>query len=97
MYIGLFATAIYSNMQSLTHSNVETLIVFRASGPLMVSVLEWQLLGRPLPSRQSALALLGVFLFALGYVASDRAFGAPRSAQHTQPSRELQRPTVRLP
>ena len=30
VYIGLFATAIYSNMQALTHSNVETLIVFRA-------------------------------------------------------------------
>jgi len=74
MYIGLFATAIYSNMQALTHSNVETLIVFRACGPLLVSVLEWRLLGRTLPSRRSALALFGIVLFALGYVASDRAF-----------------------
>ena len=40
VYIGLFATAIYSNMQALSHSNVETLIVFRACGPLLVSVLE---------------------------------------------------------
>ena len=79
MYIGLFATAIYSNMQALTHSNVETLIVFRACGPLLVAVLEWRLLGRTLPSRRSALALLGVFFFALGYVASDRAFGARRA------------------
>jgi len=74
MYIGLFATAIYSNMQALTHSNVETLIVFRACGPLMVSLLEWRLLGRTLPSRRSVLALFGIFLFALGYVASDKAF-----------------------
>lgn len=74
VYIGLFATAIYSNMQALTHSNVETLIVFRACGPLMVSLLEWRLLGRTLPSRQSVLVLFGIFLFALGYVASDKAF-----------------------
>jgi len=74
VYIGLFATAIYSNMQALTHSNVETLIVFRACGPLMVSLLEWRLLGRTLPSRQSFLVLVGIFLFALGYVASDKAF-----------------------
>jgi len=74
MYIGLFATAIYSNMQALTHSNVETLIVFRACGPLMVSLLEWRLLGRTLPSRRSVLALFGIFLFALGYVASYKAF-----------------------
>ena len=82
MYIGLFATAIYSNMQALTHSNVETLIVFRACGPLMVSLLEWRLLGRMLPSRRSVLALFGIFLFALGYVASDKAFGAPARSAH---------------
>lgn len=83
IYIGLFATAIYSNMQALTHSNVETLIVFRACGPLMVSFLEWRLLGRTLPSRQSVLVLFGIFLFALGYVASDKAFGAPARFAHT--------------
>ena len=90
MYIGLFATAIYSNMQALTHSNVETLIVFRACGPLLVAVLEWRLLGRTLPSRRSALALLGVFFFALGYVASDRAFGARRAlCSHAAPSAHM--------
>jgi len=90
VYIGLFATAIYSNMQALTHSNVETLIVFRACGPLMVSLLEWRLLGRTLPSRQSVLVLFGIFLFALGYVASDKAFGAPARFAHTpHPARWL--------
>ena len=88
VYIGLFATAIYSNMQALTHSNVETLIVFRACGPLMVSLLEWRLLGRTLPSRQSVLVLVGILLFALGYVASDKAFGAPaRCALTPHPAR----------
>ena len=90
-YIGLFATAIYSNMQALTHSNVETLIVFRACGPLLVSVLEWRLLGRTLPSRRSVLALFGIFLFALGYVASDKAFGAPvRSGVRTARQQQQQ-------
>ena len=91
MYIGLFATAIYSNMQALTHSNVETLIVFRACGPLMVSLLEWRLLGRTLPSRRSVLALFGIFLFALGYVASDKAFGAPARSAHTHRTRRTRR------
>ena len=104
VYIALFTSAIYTNMHALTHSNVETLIVFRAcgrpacqmpclgdgratprmptfrasspSGPLLVSVLEWQLLGRMLPTRRSGLALLGICVCAAGYVASDRAFGA---------------------
>ena len=97
VYIGLFATAIYSNMQALTHSNVETLIVFRACGPLMVSLLEWRLLGRTLPSRQSVLVLFGIFLFALGYVASDKAFGAPARFAHTpHPARQHARCAARL-
>ena len=73
-YIALFATAIYSNLQALTHSNVETLIVFRACGPLLVGVLKWRLLGCALPSRWSAVALSGIFACAAGYVASDNAF-----------------------
>ena len=93
VYIGLFATAIYSNMQALTHSNVETLIVFRACGPLMVSLLEWRLLGRTLPSRHSFLVLVGIFLFALGYVASDKAFGAPARCAHTPHPARCSTPT----
>jgi len=73
-YIGLFTAAIFANMHALSNSNVETLIVFRACGPLLVSVLEWHTLGRMLPSRRSALALLGIMVCAAGYVASDRAF-----------------------
>ena len=96
VYIGLFATAIYSNMQALTHSNVETLIVFRACGPLMVSLLEWRLLGRTLPSRQSVLVLFGIFLFALGYVASDKAFGAPARFAHTPHPARCATPCTRL-
>lgn len=73
-YIALFTSAIFANMHALSHSNVETLIVFRACGPLLVSVLEWRMLGRMLPTRRSALALLGIMVCAAGYVASDRAF-----------------------
>eukprot|EP00966_Prymnesium_polylepis_P213655 4947938-Prymnesium_polylepis.2 len=45
-------------MKALEHSNVETVIVFRACCPLVVCVLDWAFMGRQLPSARSALSLL---------------------------------------
>ena len=74
LYVVLFCTTIYCNMMALQHSNVETIIVFRACCPLVVSVLEWTSLGRTLPSRHSALALLILLFGCAGFVATDHAF-----------------------
>merc|ERR1719409_1434266 len=38
-YVGMFVATIYCNMKALEHSNVETIIVFRACCPLFVCVL----------------------------------------------------------
>ena len=60
-YVVMFVCTIYANMKSLEHSNVETLIVFRACSPFIVSLLDWAFLGRHLPGARSflALAMLG--------------------------------------
>ena len=40
-YVVMFVATIYCNMKSLEHSNVETIIVFRACCPLCVCLLDW--------------------------------------------------------
>ena len=47
--------------------NVETFIIFRASTPLVVSVLDVLFLGRQLPDLRSAFCLLALLLCAAGY------------------------------
>ena len=49
VYSGGFALGIYCNMQALSMSNVETIIVFRSCCPLAVSFLEYLFLGRQFP------------------------------------------------
>jgi GDP-mannose transporter len=73
-YVGSFVISIYCNGKVLQYMNVETLITFRCCTPIFVSVLEWQVLGRELPSRRSFLALLGVVLGASLYVLCDSEF-----------------------
>ena len=73
-YVGMFVATIYCNMKALEHSNVETIIVFRACCPLFVCVLDWAFLGRQLPSMRSMASLIVLLLGACGYVLSDRAF-----------------------
>ena len=45
LYIVAFVGSIYANMQALSHSNVDTVIVFRACSPIECSAM-----GRELPS-----------------------------------------------
>ncbi len=74
MYIIAFVSAIYANMQALQHSNVETVIVFRACSPIAVCVVEWLFLGRELPSKRSTLSLTLVATGAIAYCMLDSQF-----------------------
>ena len=74
LYVLQFVVGIYTNMKALQHSNIDTVIVFRASCPLAVCVLEWAFLGRQLPNCRSCLALLCILLGVLGYVSADKSF-----------------------
>ena len=71
LYIVAFVACIYANMQALNHSNVETVIVFRACSPLAVSAIEYLFMDRAWPSLRSSLALLSVAFGALIYCMSD--------------------------
>jgi drug/metabolite transporter (DMT)-like permease len=71
MYVVAFVAAIYANMQALSHSNVETVIVFRACSPLAVTVVEYFFMDRSWPSIRSSISLLTVALGALLYCLSD--------------------------
>mmetsp|Transcript_55717 Transcript_55717/g.156913 ORF Transcript_55717/g.156913 Transcript_55717/m.156913 type:complete len:350 (-) Transcript_55717:54-1103(-) len=73
-YTCSFCISMYCNGKVLQYSNVETVIVFRSCSPLLVSVVEFNFLGRELPSVRSFAALVGVILGAIGYVLSDSQF-----------------------
>lgn len=55
LYIIAFVAAIYTNMQALNYSNIETVIVFRACTPISVTIIEYLLMGRDLPSFRSTM------------------------------------------
>jgi len=69
-----FAGGIYANMRVLAVSNVETVIVFRASTPIAVSLCDYLFLGREMPSRRSIFALGSILVGAIAYVMSDSQF-----------------------
>ena len=60
LYIVAFVAAIYANMQALAHSNVETVIVFRACSPVAVSIVEYLFMDRAWPSLRSSISLATV-------------------------------------
>ena len=67
-YMVLFSLGVYCNMKSLSMSNVETIIVFRALTPCLVSFLDALFLGREYPTLRSwtglGLIVLGAYLYA---------------------------------
>ncbi|KAI8464704.1 MAG: solute carrier protein [Monoraphidium minutum] len=69
-----FIGTIYANMKVLQHSNVETFITFRSSTPLLLSFLDWALLGRRLPTGRSWAALAGLLASSAGYAFFDQGF-----------------------
>mmetsp|Transcript_7549 Transcript_7549/g.13154 ORF Transcript_7549/g.13154 Transcript_7549/m.13154 type:complete len:308 (-) Transcript_7549:170-1093(-) len=63
-----FLMTIFANIKILQHANVETFIVFRASTPIVLSILDAFLLGRELPSRKSWVCLFGLLAGAVSYM-----------------------------
>eukprot|EP00531_Pseudo-nitzschia_arenysensis_P015482 CAMPEP_0116118136 /NCGR_PEP_ID=MMETSP0329-20121206/1944_1 /TAXON_ID=697910 /ORGANISM="Pseudo-nitzschia arenysensis, Strain B593" /LENGTH=351 /DNA_ID=CAMNT_0003611745 /DNA_START=67 /DNA_END=1122 /DNA_ORIENTATION=- len=74
LYIFFFSTGIYCNMRSLSISNVETVIVFRALSPMVVAFLDALFLGREWPSTRSWGGLLTLVIGAVGYASFDEQF-----------------------
>ena len=61
-------------MRTIEYVNVETFIVFRASTPVVISLLDYVFLGRALPSARSWMALIGLVAGATLYVYTDASF-----------------------
>ena len=74
LYVFAFVASIYANMQALSHSNVETMIVFRACSPISVTLIEYFFMDRAWPSLRSSLSLATVALGAVVYCLSDSQF-----------------------
>lgn len=74
LYIAAFVAAIYANMQALAHSNVETVIVFRACTPIAVCAIEYLFMDRAFPTVKSALSLSLVAACAVFYCIFDSEF-----------------------
>lgn len=85
IYIIAFAMGVYCNMKSLSMSNVETVIVFRALSPCLVAFLDAIFLGREYPSSRSWLALGLIVLGAYGYASFDEKFLTQGMAAYTWP------------
>eukprot|EP00924_Labyrinthula_sp_SR-Ha-C_P009417 snap_masked-scaffold_2-processed-gene-23.35-mRNA-1 protein AED:0.03 eAED:0.03 QI:0/-1/0/1/-1/1/1/0/295 len=69
-----FTGTIFANIKILEHANVETFIVFRASTPLIISILDYYFLGRHLPDRRSWMCLIFLLVGAMSYVYYDKFF-----------------------
>jgi hypothetical protein len=74
LYIVAFVAAIYANMQALSASNVETVIVFRACSPIAVTVVEFAFMDRALPNLRSSISLFLVAFGAIMYCFTDSEF-----------------------
>ena len=88
-YTVAFSVGVFCNMKSLSMSNVETVIVFRALAPLLVSVLDVAFLGREWPSLRSWGALALIAAGAYGYAATDEKFQTQGVAAYLWPTAYL--------
>jgi len=88
-YIIAFAMGVYCNMKSLSMSNVETVIVFRALSPCLVAFLDAMFLGREFPSTRSWIALIVIVLGAYGYASFDAQFQTQGLAAYFWPTAYL--------
>jgi len=69
-----FLASIFANMKTLQYANVETFIVFRASTPIVIAVLDYLFLGRELPNFRSCASIMVLVIGAVFYVLNDSAF-----------------------
>ncbi|XP_057960202.1 GDP-fucose transporter 1-like isoform X2 [Malania oleifera] len=71
----VFYLAIFTNTNLLRHANVDTFIVFRSLTPLLVAIADAAFRKQPCPSKLTFMSLLTILGGAIGYVATDSAFG----------------------
>jgi len=70
----LFSLAIFSNIKLLESANVETFMVFRFSTPLFVSLVDFALMGKSLPSLRTWFSFTLIISGAIIYAYYDAGF-----------------------
>jgi drug/metabolite transporter (DMT)-like permease len=85
VYTVAFSMGVFCNMKSLSISNVETVIVFRALSPCIVSFLDAIFLGREYPTARSWSALGLIVLGTIGYASFDVKFQTQGMAAYAWP------------
>ncbi len=63
----VFLSTIYSNFKVINAIGVNAFIVLRCGTPLLISYLDWALLGRQLPTGTSLMSLCGIFAGGVCY------------------------------
>jgi len=86
LYTFFFSTGVYCNMRSLNIANVETVIVFRALTPVIVSFLDALFLGREWPSNRSWFGLFTLVAGAYAYASTDEKFQTQGYSAYAWPS-----------
>ncbi len=71
----LFSAAIFANNKILEYSNIETFLVVRFTTPLLVSVVDFLLMGKSLPSTRNVGAFILIIFGASVYVWTDSEEG----------------------
>jgi drug/metabolite transporter (DMT)-like permease len=85
VYTVAFSMGVFCNMKSLSMSNVETVIVFRALSPCIVSFLDAIFLGREYPNVRSWFGLFLIVLGTYGYASFDVKFQTQGMAAYAWP------------
>lgn len=73
-YIVIFISVLQTSMYALHSSNIDTIIVFRSCVPIILSVAEYAMGNRTLPSLRSTLSMLCVTISAAVYCSLDSQF-----------------------
>ena len=69
-----FLALLISNLTAVQYANEHAFVAFRATTPIVLSLVEWCFLGRQLPNLRSAVCLVLMLAASLGFVFSDSFF-----------------------
>ena len=95
-YCTIFLLGVYTNMQSLSQSSVDTVIVFRSSTPLLVCLMDVMFMGRANPSTRSIAAMSSMVVGATLYVNTDSQFKMDGFKVSGGPKAKLQKEAIKF-
>ena len=77
VYTSMFAAGLFANMKALLLTNVGAVIAARCCLPLIVSVIEYSIMGRSWPNKRSMVSLVRVWCWCCSFSLD---FSSPQSS-----------------